>query len=143
MSSSRWFQTCNSLENGFSCTCAAGYGGDRCQDDPDNCLGSPCMNGGGCQDLENSFTCLCQAGFTGNVCQTSEDICVASPCANGATCRETAPRRRICDCPPGFEGDDCSVNLGTVSSLLYIPAMYRINLVCYRLKTNYMYNRVF
>ena len=36
----------------------------------DECLSSPCQNGGRCTDLLMSFNCSCPAGFTGDVCET-------------------------------------------------------------------------
>ena len=36
----------------------------------DDCLMSPCLNGGTCVDGEFSFTCDCESGFTGDKCET-------------------------------------------------------------------------
>ena len=36
--------------------------------DIDECLSSPCVNGGNCMDGIDSFTCVCIPGFTGPTC---------------------------------------------------------------------------
>ena len=38
------------------------------------CVSSPCINGGHCVDEENSYTCNCQTGYTGNHCQTGQSV---------------------------------------------------------------------
>ena len=44
--------------------------------DIDECVSSPCNNGGTCIDEIDSFACLCMPGFTGDQCETSEFIFV-------------------------------------------------------------------
>lgn len=44
----------------------AGYTGDSCEQDIDECLSSPCKNGGTCQNLENNYECTCMEGFEGS-----------------------------------------------------------------------------
>jgi hypothetical protein len=36
---------------GFACTCAAGFSGDLCSTNVNECASAPCQNGGTCQDL--------------------------------------------------------------------------------------------
>ena len=36
------------------------------------CISSPCVNGGSCRDEINQFSCHCLAGYTGIQCQTGE-----------------------------------------------------------------------
>jgi hypothetical protein len=38
--------------------------------DIDECLSSPCQNGGTCTDDVNGYTCACDAGYTGTNCET-------------------------------------------------------------------------
>ena len=40
--------------------------------DVNECLSSPCVNGGSCRDEVNQFSCDCFAGYTGIQCQTGE-----------------------------------------------------------------------
>ena len=53
--------------------CEQGYtlslDGKNCTDD-DECLNSPCMNGGVCKNLDRGegFYCICPEGFSGEVC---------------------------------------------------------------------------
>lgn len=53
--------------------CEEGYtlsvDGKNCTDD-DECLNSPCMNGGVCKnlDLGEGFYCICPEGFSGDLC---------------------------------------------------------------------------
>ena len=47
----------------FNCSCAEGYFGPQCQFEFNECLPSPCLNGGACQDLVNIYSCNCSDGF--------------------------------------------------------------------------------
>jgi len=38
--------------------------------DADDCLSSPCQNGGKCDDLIGHYFCTCPPAFTGYECQT-------------------------------------------------------------------------
>ena len=37
--------------------------------DSNECLNTPCQNGGTCINTKGSFTCACPAGYTGDVCE--------------------------------------------------------------------------
>ncbi|HEY5374627.1 MAG TPA: fibrinogen-like YCDxxxxGGGW domain-containing protein [Polyangiaceae bacterium] len=50
------------------CNCLAGWEGDSCQLNHDDCQPNPCMNGGTCTDGVASFSCACGNGFTGASC---------------------------------------------------------------------------
>ena len=38
--------------------------------DIDECVSSPCQNGGSCEDQVNRYECHCPAGYIGDHCQT-------------------------------------------------------------------------
>lgn len=96
--------------NGFRCSCPAGFTGDRCETDIDDCQGDPCLNGATCIDLVNQFRCQCVPGYVGNLCQDKVDYCLAKPCANGGRCISGTNDYR-CVCKLGFTGKDCSVDV--------------------------------
>ena len=56
----------------FSCSCAVGYTGQRCESPYDPCLsGTRCRNGGTCTTPidGNRFNCDCPYGFSGTACE--------------------------------------------------------------------------
>ncbi|MDF3068774.1 MAG: uncharacterized protein K0R38_4375 [Polyangiaceae bacterium] len=52
----------------FTCDCAEGFEGERCQQNVDDCSPNPCANAGMCRDGVASFTCECASGFEGDQC---------------------------------------------------------------------------
>ena len=65
-----------------------GYEGRLCEVNINECIDSPCKNGGSCVDLVNGYQCLCVSGYTGNDCNIEIDECVPQPCLNNATCQD-------------------------------------------------------
>ena len=58
---------CVDLTDSYQCTCAAGFSGQNCEEDIDECaLYHPCLHNGTCSDLVNGYSCACLPGFTGN-----------------------------------------------------------------------------
>lgn len=60
---------CSNLINQFTCSCQAGYAGERCEIDASECSSNPCQNGATCVDETNSFRCVCPPGWTSNLCE--------------------------------------------------------------------------
>ena len=46
-----------------------GYKGATCEVDVDECLSSPCFNGGTCSNTNGSYICACIEDWTGKDCE--------------------------------------------------------------------------
>jgi hypothetical protein len=62
---------CSVTASGYNCTCTAGFSGQQCEINIDDCLSTSCLNGGVCFDLTQGFECECRPGFGGKSCQLS------------------------------------------------------------------------
>ena len=64
-------EICTNTPGSFECKCPEGYGGDKCQDDLDECqLGTHmCQNGATCTNSAPGYSCACVSGFTGSRCE--------------------------------------------------------------------------
>ena len=80
----------------YTCTCSAGFTGDNCAANVNDCASTPCQNSGACTDLVDRYTCSCNDGYSGTECQGDVDECWAS-CLNGAT-------HRVNTCPDVNDG---------------------------------------
>ncbi|XP_065053012.1 fibropellin-3-like [Rhopilema esculentum] len=62
---------CNNYINHYTCSCAGGFTGTRCQTDINECGSNPCLNGGNCNNHINSYSCSCIDGYSGSRCETA------------------------------------------------------------------------
>ena len=65
--------TCSTAASGsvraFTCACAGGFTGSRCDENIDDCFVGACSNGGTCVDRVQSYECECLNGWAGSNCQ--------------------------------------------------------------------------
>ncbi|KAB0392650.1 hypothetical protein E2I00_008240, partial [Balaenoptera physalus] len=128
---------CHDLVNGFRCDCAdTGYEGARCEQEVLECASAPCAHNASCLEGLGSFRCLCWPGYSGERCEVDEDECAVGPCQHGGQCLQRSDPTLyggiqaafpgafsfrhaagfLCRCPPGFEGDDCGVDVDECAS---------------------------
>ena len=80
------------------------YAGINCQTNIDDCVSSPCQNGGRCIDRVAGYVCGCLPMWTGPHCEMEVDECDSNPCQNNAPCRDLLGIYR-CDCLSGYTGE--------------------------------------
>ena len=104
------------IEDGCNCSCDAGFTGQDCSVDINECESSPCANSGVCIDDIDRFECICSPGFTGETCETDLNECISDPCDNGSTCID-GPDSYNCACADGFTGFHCDVDIFECASM--------------------------
>jgi len=55
---------------GYICQCLAGFTGQMCEINVDDCISQPCQHGR-CIDKINGFICQCYQGYDGIFCDVS------------------------------------------------------------------------
>ncbi|XP_053380724.1 protein crumbs-like isoform X2 [Mercenaria mercenaria] len=104
--------TQNVTANTYNCQCRAGWKGQICSEDQDECVDiAPCQNGATCINNQGSFRCDCVLGYTDQYCQTNIDECESSPCKNNGYCFDGIGQFE-CNCTgTGYENLTCEVDV--------------------------------
>ena len=96
----------------YLCECVAGFAGDDCEENIDDCTPNPCLNDGVCVDGVDSYLCECQPGFTGDNCEENIDECATDNggCHVHAICIPSVDPGGDpdCVCDAGYSGDGLS-----------------------------------
>ncbi|KAL1237846.1 Neurogenic locus Notch protein [Trichinella pseudospiralis] len=98
----------------YECQCQIGFEGRLCEIKIDYCKNVTCANGGECINMDdNNYICKCKTGFSGIHCEEIR-VCDLVSCVHG-TCKynlfENGDYVSFCDCNPGFQGNDCSIDI--------------------------------
>ncbi|KAI1724244.1 EGF-like domain-containing protein [Ditylenchus destructor] len=104
---------CVDLFNAKQCDCLAGFEGEFCEINTDDCKAANgtstkdlCGKNAICVDGINTYSCQCLYGFSGQDCRIVEDKCAKNPCLNGGKCN-TINGEYHCACPTHFIGRHC------------------------------------
>lgn len=57
--------TCEDGITQYTCKCSAGFEGQLCRNNTDDCVSAVCLNNATCLDHIANYTCNCSLGFTG------------------------------------------------------------------------------
>uniref|UniRef100_A0A914XYG1 Uncharacterized protein n=1 Tax=Panagrolaimus superbus TaxID=310955 RepID=A0A914XYG1_9BILA len=90
------------------CRCSAGFEGEFCERNKDECAGhESCGKNGKCVDGIGDFICQCMPGFVGEKCETALDLCRQNPCQNGGKCESLSNGTYACNCDEQYFGRRC------------------------------------
>ncbi|XP_069118593.1 protein jagged-1b-like isoform X2 [Argopecten irradians] len=92
----------------FTCACDLGFTGTYCHENINDCLSSPCQNGGTCIDMVSSYQCICKEGWEGALCNLNKDECDPNPCRNNGLCIDVVADF-VCQCATGWKGKTCTL----------------------------------
>lgn len=103
--------TCfNTGPGSYTCSCPAGFIGDKCETPINDCSQQICANGGTCNHNGTSHMCVCPQGFEGPTCEMYTKSCSDKPCQNEGICTNVENGYH-CECPHGYGGRDCEQKL--------------------------------
>ncbi|XP_043837415.1 protein crumbs homolog 2 [Dromiciops gliroides] len=128
---------CHNFIDRFQCNCSGtGFEGTFCEVEVLECLSNPCLHNATCLDGLSNYTCVCLPGYHGKHCEMDEDECEGAPCHHGGLCLQRSNESLyggdqplfsgtfsyssaagfVCQCLPGFTGDNCSVDVNECES---------------------------
>jgi hypothetical protein len=96
---------------GYTCECAEGYEGERCE------RVSACLNGGvSTHSFNGEWGCACVIGWEGDYCETETipDACSPNPCENNGDCDVDENENAVCHCTGGYTGEFCTLETCSV-----------------------------
>ena len=115
----------------------AGFTGDFCQLNIDDCEDEDCSGNGRCEDGINGFTCVCEAGYTGETCETI-DHCFRVNCSGNGVYTNT-PDSILCMCEPEYVGEMCQLQQEKGSAIAF---SLRISLLASGIRSNFIWGGV-
>ncbi|KMY99076.1 cubilin homolog isoform X1 [Drosophila simulans] len=119
--------TCHDAYKGFQCECPAGWQGESCEDDVNECFTlagtdlDGCLNNGQCINTPGSYRCVCRNGFTGTHCRLRHNNCLFGGsrelCGEHGTCIQAANSAGyVCICDQGWTWADANVTTASPSA---------------------------
>ena len=118
--------TCMDTYHGYSCECSSEFVGKTCetrQDMTDECWGNDCSPNSSCKVDETNdkgYKCVCDEDYEGETCQILTNPCRIHDCGNDdvtrGECRLDGPDNPVCNCAPGWSGDNCRNDIDECSA---------------------------
>ncbi|XP_038077931.1 adhesion G protein-coupled receptor E1-like [Patiria miniata] len=102
---------CVDFSGNFQCYCLAGWTGDRCQEDIDECASNPCQDGSTCFNQINGYMCFCGNGSAGRECETELDACPSNMCLNDGLCFKRPGTECNCNMDSSGTMNGCEVSV--------------------------------
>jgi protein crumbs len=99
---------CAAPAESYICNCSAGFEGDDCTMNIDECEQNECQNNATCIDGIANYTCDCQQGWQGWLCDVDVDECTSNPCQHDGNCINGLGKFE-CNCTDEYIGVYCEI----------------------------------
>ncbi len=112
----------------YSCSCNCGWTGTNCNSQINQCVNTPCLNGGLCQNVAPcGFQCICPVGYSGSKCDIVINYCASNPCSSNGLCLNSN-FGYTCSCSPGWTGTLCQIqiNVNKIFKIFFV-----LKLICF------------